>query len=1031
MMIRAFIVGALLSTALLVSAGDCPDSWSQDKWPDDSECPKIGDARGSFTDGSVATANYDNCLNKCWFITPEMGEKDSLSLNFDRFDVEAGYDFVHVWDFAKNEWLTNEAKGNDKFVSKGKGGGFYVWFTTDYSERRNGFEISFAKTGAEEDEETVATPPPEAVVFDFHEEDNCASANTCNYHQDANLVTRRGTQVKFTVQGTNPEEFIFSLQGDEGEIRVKPRNQKGGFKVSVVSSSNGRDITVTDYSVVIELAVDMAIGEYVIQVKSKGVTYGNGRSIFVCFNPFNEADETYTPNEADRNAYLLSDKGYAYYGSVKSQGRMAWGYDQFKATNYRTVFGLLKGLGARKRKSAVLVSRWLTWKGNSEVLYGRWDGEYDDGKKPGYWKDTSSILDTFRDTGDMVKYGQCWVFSSLYNTMARAVGITTRGLTNYGSAHEHPFHGQEGKPWSGFDQTIDEFYYVKDGYLRRDKDQPTDDSTWNFHVWNEIMLKRPDVTGIAGFDGDTPSWNMVDATCQEESDGKCQMGPAPIDALRIATTKAYDQHLATLKKAVKDGEFGSSETYAYKCWWVKTTDAKYKADENKFPRGCEGRECSYYYPHSCETGATGPISMTHGTNGLSLDRAKDYAIRTRRARIYAHAVEGKKVWNPQKMFKAVSSSSFMELSTKVGANIKIEVNKPEDHDVDITVEMLETDGAIQLGKDASYKFKFQKTRQALGERTVMWSIQAFATSYRGGKDKNGKTRDFGKVYGQTGSEVLTTRAQKEIAFTIKQGDYLKYLSKTNSFRVEFTATVKETEQKFLGHNEDLVLVPPQVTAKDPQSSSSDFSMEAGSSTDITWTFHNPLAIIPLKNCQFSGVMSGGCALKTKQEKQNVDLLAGNRKMTLKTTAKCGEEGVHEAIMTVSCKGILPFSGSAKVTVSKGAVKEAPIATQKPTYKRGQPNKLKEIGGKVANWAKNLMSALKDKTGDFADKITDIFNKEDSKEKEQELELEETEKEKQEDPPSPAPASLAPASPSSQQGGRHAWRPTWRQPPRKH
>ena len=40
------------------------------------------------------------------------------------------------------------------------------------------------------------------------------------------------------------------------------------------------------------------------------------------------------------------------------------------------------------------------------------------------------------------------------------------------------------------------------------------DSIWNFHVWNDVWMSRPDLP--VGYGG----WQAVDATPQESSDGR-------------------------------------------------------------------------------------------------------------------------------------------------------------------------------------------------------------------------------------------------------------------------------------------------------------------------------------------------------------------------------------------------------------------------------------------------------------------------------------------------------------------------------
>lgn len=51
------------------------------------------------------------------------------------------------------------------------------------------------------------------------------------------------------------------------------------------------------------------------------------------------------------------------------------------------------------------------------VLYGRWDGKYEDGKKPTVWNGSVKILREWNNKGMAeVKYGQCWVFSGILTT---------------------------------------------------------------------------------------------------------------------------------------------------------------------------------------------------------------------------------------------------------------------------------------------------------------------------------------------------------------------------------------------------------------------------------------------------------------------------------------------------------------------------------------------------------------------------------------------------------------------------------------
>ena len=111
-----------------------------------------------------------------------------------------------------------------------------------------------------------------------------------------------------------------------------------------------------------------------------------------------------------------------------------------------------------------------------------------------------------------VKYGQCWVFACLLTTTMRTLGVAARPITNFRSAHES-------KPFD---------FYI---------DERTSDSIWNFHAWVDAKMSRPDISSAA------VQWNAIDATPQETSGGKYQMGPASLPQMadNVAHGSSYDQ----------------------------------------------------------------------------------------------------------------------------------------------------------------------------------------------------------------------------------------------------------------------------------------------------------------------------------------------------------------------------------------------------------------------------------------------------------------------------------------------------------
>ncbi|XP_078508081.1 protein-glutamine gamma-glutamyltransferase 5 [Lissotriton helveticus] len=269
------------------------------------------------------------------------------------------------------------------------------------------------------------------------------------------------------------------------------------------------------------------IGQYILKIQvstgNRNILYQLGK-FYLLFNPWSQDDEVYLENEAQRQEYVLNDYGFIYQGNKDWISPCPWNFGQFEEDIVLICLKLLdKNLNyiqdaftdLSRRNDPVYVSRVICAMINSNdddgVLEGKWNGDFSSGVSPSTWNGSVAILRKWQESGHQpVKYGQCWVFAAVMCTVMRCLGIPSRVITGFDSAHD-----------CDSNLLIEEYYDHTGKKLANESD-----SVWNFHVWTESWMARKDLP--PGYGG----WQVLDPTPQEMSKGIYCCGPTSVKAIK-------------------------------------------------------------------------------------------------------------------------------------------------------------------------------------------------------------------------------------------------------------------------------------------------------------------------------------------------------------------------------------------------------------------------------------------------------------------------------------------------------------------
>ncbi|KAJ8949950.1 hypothetical protein NQ318_002357 [Aromia moschata] len=350
----------------------------------------------------------------------------------------------------------------------------------------------------------------------FYAKENSKPHKTHNYelvHDEDNPIAifRRG--VKFTIairflgRGFKSDNDLIRLifnfgprpnpiQGTQGIIKVDPRKKTQIDDEQRLWFANVLDIGSDTITLEVFVPPSVPVGLWTLQVEASllnnpenPTVFDSDTEFYIIFNPWNCHDLVYMPEERMLDEFVLTDVGKIWVGPFGTSRGREWVFGQFDACVLPAAMLMFEksGLSYASRGDPIKVTRMISKMVNSNdddgILVGRWDGDYADGTAPSAWTGSVPILQEYLDNESSVSYGQCWVFSGVVTTLCRALGIPSRVVSNIVSAHD-----------ANATLTVDKYFDANNEELSYDPNNEMGmDSIWNYHVWNDVYMARPDL----------------------------------------------------------------------------------------------------------------------------------------------------------------------------------------------------------------------------------------------------------------------------------------------------------------------------------------------------------------------------------------------------------------------------------------------------------------------------------------------------------------------------------------------------------
>ncbi|XP_051804449.1 protein-glutamine gamma-glutamyltransferase E-like [Acanthochromis polyacanthus] len=694
----------------------------------------------------------------------------------------------------------------------------------------------------------------------FHIVDNNEEHHTDEVSQER-LVVRRGQNFKMTLtlmQSFDPElqQLVLTAKtGGQHASEDRGTLSRFGYPDNIRRSSSVKAVWKVELptgfslpSKTVALSVtppaDAPVGEYELFGKLQDEEKSLGKLV-VLFNPWCSEDSVHLSDDLKRQEYILNEHGIIFKGSANYIFRANWDYGQFEENMVDICLKILDrnlkhdenpAEDVASRSDPIYVSRVISAMINSDddsgVLEGLWEFPYTGGKRPTHWTGSYAILNKWLQSGCRpVKYGQCWVFAGVMCSVMRLLGIPCRVVTNFNSACDDNMN------------LIIETYKDDDGV---DKER-TKDSVWNFHVWTEGWMKRPDL----GSDGEYDGWQAVDPTPQELSDGVYCCGPASVKSILNGHTEFQ-----------YDVAFIYAEVNADYIVWRKTKSGE------KIQCKCDTKKVGKHI----STKAVGSSERLDITNTY---KYKEGSEKERQCFLYATTRDYSKCDDEdegeeeeEEIMDTEAESGETDGGAGSGGMEEETTSQPPSP---LTLRFKEVSRLIN-GKDVNLNLVLKSKSSDARPLSIHISVQAM--------NHNGV--QTGKILTEDKEEMLLPRKDLSVPILVPFLTYHKPMVESESMRISVVITDKKNgEHKYLATHDVVLLNPPLCVTAPAQA-----SLNTLTSGEVVFT--NPINAI-LTNCTLT---LSGCGLFKEEVEKKIEDLKPNDTMSIKfdfTPYKKGEK----------------------------------------------------------------------------------------------------------------------------------------------